>query len=341
MKKLFLVFVTIVCCYNLFGQVAAPSPYAFMGDNTPTLDLEHQGNDKSLTFFICMADSTLGKVEVINNRLVVTSANGEIINSQPVKPIYRAMFLSLDSKSEEMTWMSPYAFCFGNPINFIDVNGCNPIYSIEGNFLGTDDLGLQGEYYIINANDFVQSMSHWEAGMLSVLAKDNISSKVINTIESHFSNLPTRPDYDGFVTISEGVAWAKMHPRALANPTPDNTLYIDASKLDFGDLSVSDFKNVGTSEPQELFSWPNTFSSLTNSTLRGTVYALGKVDMKLLDLEAKTVKIMDTGRTDYDWNYGGSLKRNAALFINNVCFGINNNIHGFKTYYYGIGRLNQ
>lgn len=148
-------------------------------------------------------------------------------------------------------------------------------------------------------------------------------------------------DIDSFVTISEGVAWAKMHPRALANPTPDNTLYIDASKLDFGDLSVSDFKNVGTSEPQELFSWPNTFSSITNSTLRGTVYALGKVDMKLLDLEAKTVKIMDTGRTDYDWNYGGSLKRNTALFINNVYFGINNKIHGFKTYYYGIGRLNQ
>ncbi len=126
MKIIFLVFFVIVCCYNLFGQVAAPSPYACMGDNTPTLDLEHQGNDKSLTFFICMPDTTLGKVEIVNNRLVVTSADGEILNSQHVKPVYRAMFLSLDSKSEEMTWMSPYAFCFSNPINYIDKDGKKP-----------------------------------------------------------------------------------------------------------------------------------------------------------------------------------------------------------------------
>ncbi|WP_143019802.1 hypothetical protein [Niabella drilacis] len=55
-----------------------------------------------------------------------------------------------------------------------------------------------------------------------------------------YANLKNRPDYDGFVTINEGVAWAKAHPGAVSNPTADNTLYLDASKMDFGNLKPSD-----------------------------------------------------------------------------------------------------
>ena len=83
----------------------------------------------------------------------------------------------------------------------------NPIYDKEGNFLGTDDMGLQGNPYIMDANDFVQGMSHLEAGELAIL--ENLPDDVMEKINNHFNGLPLRPDYDGFVTIEEGIAWAK------------------------------------------------------------------------------------------------------------------------------------
>ena len=50
--------------------------------------------------------------------------------------------------------VSPYAYCAGDPVNFVDPDGQNPIYDTDGNFLGTDDMGLQGCYYVMDKNNF-------------------------------------------------------------------------------------------------------------------------------------------------------------------------------------------
>ena len=151
--------------------------------------------------------------------------------------------------------------------------------------------------------------------------------------------MPKRPDYDGFVTIAEGVEWAKSHPYALMNPTPDNTLYIDASKLDFGSLSTSNFSVVGAKEPQDLFNKLNIIESAINPTLFATVYALGRVNMILQNKDTRTVKIVNDSATDYDWNLGGSFMRNTFIINNNRLTGIDPHKHGFKVYYYGVGTL--
>ncbi len=52
-----------------------------------------------------------------------------------------------------------------------------------------------------------------------------------------------------------------------------------------------------------------------------------------------TVKIVNNSATDYDWNVGGGSKRDSFIRTNNSLFGINPQIHGFKTYYYGVGTL--
>lgn len=44
-------------------------------------------------------------------------------------------------------------------------------------------------------------------------------------------NVVKRPDYGGYVSISEGIQWEKEHPNALKNSTPDNILYVDTSKI--------------------------------------------------------------------------------------------------------------
>lgn len=234
-------------------------------------------------------------------------------------------------------WVSPYAYCLGNPVKFIDPEGQNPIYDIQGNFLGTDNMGLQGFYFVMDKEKFTQGMSNIDAGNYAILGAIPRDFEI--RINEHYNNLLNRPDYDGFVTVGEGVRWAKSHPNALKNPTPDNMLYIDASQLDFGDLSTSDFPRVGVSTPQNLFSNQTILESVSNPKLMATVYALGRVNMILTNRDKGTVKIVNDIATDYDWNVGGGSKRNTFIQINNTIFGINPEIHGFKVFYYGVGTL--
>ena len=144
----------------------------------------------------------------------------------------------------------------------VDEDGNNPIYSVSGNFLGTDDKGLNGDYIVMNEESFQQGMTHEDALYSSIIGP--LSDITINAINEHYNMLSSRPDYDGVVTIAEGIAWAKSHVGALDNPTPDNTLYIDASKIDFGSLYVDDpVLKKGSFELVNLYSYVSFFSSLS------------------------------------------------------------------------------
>ena len=116
-------------------------------------------------------------------------------------------------------------------------------------------------------------------------------------------------------------------------------MYINAALLDFGNLSVNDFKNgIGVETRQNLFNTPNFANSLTNDKLRATVYALGRVMMKLENEHDRTVSIVNDAATDYDWNKGGRFIRNSFINAERVRTGLNDS-HGFRVYYYGIGKL--
>ena len=179
----------------------------------------------------------------------------EQYKSNELKVSYFKKELTLKNSAVKEQGATLYAYCLNNPIN-MDPTGMYPVYDPNGNFLGTDDRGIAGHALVIdNANNFTQGMTN--SDVVKTLFAGEMGKEARAKMDSHFAGLSKRPDYDGFVTISEGIAWAKAHPGALENPTPDNTLYIDASKLNFGSLTTSDFANIGVSESQNLFNNSN------------------------------------------------------------------------------------
>jgi len=255
---------------------------------------------------------------------------------------------TIDPLAEDFMDYTPYNSMMNNPIMFIDPDGraaFSPIYGTDGTFLGTDDQGLQGKAIVMDASDFTQGMSNEEALSKNKGAEGLESGAAANKLVSNYNSLKDRPDYDGVVTVSEGIDWAKNNVGALDNPTPDNMLYIDASKLDFGDVNTSNFQNLNESTPINLFSKNNLLNSGLNSKLRATVYALGRVNMKLTDRVWGKVQIVNdynlkSGRaTDYDWNKGGSLMRRTFINAERTRTGLNDT-HGFRAYYYGTGSVN-
>ncbi len=114
----------------------------------------------------------------------------------------------VDPMAHEREWVSPYNFVQNNPINRDDPNGAldNPIFDREGEFLGTDDKGLQGDAIVMKREDFKQGMSHEDA----VSKKTDInSSGAQKKVDNFMSTVKKRPDYDGYLTLDEANKWYK------------------------------------------------------------------------------------------------------------------------------------
>ena len=255
------------------------------------------------------------------------------------------LWLSVDPMADKYPSITPYAYCAWNPLKLVDPEGeeINPVYDLDGNFLGTDDLGLQGEPIIMDKSCFEQGMSHSDAIDSRATFTELLSfcnSEAFNKYFNHAISLSERPDWDGIVTREEGINWAIRHPGALQNPTPENTLYINTALLDFGNISVSDFENgVGNSSSIRTFNVGNLFRGLTKGNVQNTVYALGRVNLLLLDLSGNVMVVNDTA-TVYDWNTGGKIVRDKLVKRERRKYKLNDN-HGFKTYYYGTGKVKE
>lgn len=145
------------------------------------------------------------------------------------------MWTSVDPLCEKYYHITPYSYCAGNPVNRFDSDGMeiSPIYDEKGKFLGTDDEGLTGNPIAMNETNFKQGMSHSDAINKSISFSE-MSDESFGVMMGHYSDLPNRPDYDGYLTIKEANDWYRT-----GNGAP---LFTDLSKID-----LSGIKSLGES----------------------------------------------------------------------------------------------
>lgn len=61
-----------------------------------------------------------------------------------------ADFKSGDPRFADYPSLNHYSHCATNPVMYVDNDGRQPIYSPTGEFLGTDDRGLTGDFIIMD-----------------------------------------------------------------------------------------------------------------------------------------------------------------------------------------------
>ena len=196
-----------------------------------------------------------------NNPLRFTDPSGYVVRGRydVLNPQYFIWLKSSNSKN-------------GNSFNTDIVEGSpSPIYDEDGNFLGTDDEGLQGDAIVMNVNDFVQGMSHEDALALSTSLNEKNLEMAQLKMNTHYSNLKNRPDWDGYLTKREADEWWKNGN--------GEALYVDLSMIELNGVTVDDFPESGSFSKNFIWTMSNT----------GKVY--GTLYMNLVNAEKGEVRL--------------------------------------------------
>ena len=154
------------------------------------------------------------------------------------------------------------SFCNGDPVNYVDPDGNDPIFDEYGNLIGVTDSGLQGDAIIVKKSEYnpnltieqIMSLNHGLAGLIDDEAFDNFNR--------NFDVLSMRPDWDGYLTLEEANDWFRAGNGQM--------LYVDLRKINLQGIVSLGEKYVGQKK---------CFNLLTCSSIKdGLVY--GNITLK-------------------------------------------------------------
>ena len=202
----------------------------------------------------------------------------------------------IDPLAEEFYPASPHNYGLNNPIIMVDPDGraASPIYDPNGNLLGTDDQGLQGDAIVMKKDKFKQNMKHEDA-LKNDLGMQGLNGGLANASFAYsYAHLKDRPDYDGVMSYQELLQWGR--------DKGDSPVFLDASKVDLGIINVFSFpKGVGTG---------NRINTVGKGTPLDTYGPWGKNYMTLLSADGR-VKLSND-RFDYEQHDLGKAWKEGA-----------------------------
>ena len=212
--------------------------------------------------------------------------------------------------------MSPYNYCAWNPVKLVDLDGkeSSPIYDSQGDFLGTDDKGLQGKAIVMRKENFKQSMHHEDALRYNLGEKGFKDNGARKKFANHYAELKNRPDYDGVLTKEEADLW-------YCKGTGD-ALFVDCSKIQLPGISANHlFDNeIGKSlyhnfqfnvEPS--ISFDSKGESLITLDISQTGQVYGTLKLTYLGNNKVALGNIQTSKIDdYDFNMDGRPIRDLA-----------------------------
>lgn len=307
-----LIFLTIE--FSLFGQ----NPYPFLGTQIKILEPDKVNHVMSSAGIIKDSTMAIANFNYSDRTITYKNSCGEVLYKDTL-PLYIKAFTSVDPKASDTPWVSPYAYCLNNPVNISDPSGCSPIYSDKGVFLGTDDLGLQGEYYVMDPRNFKQGMSLNEVKK-NAITPSKLSNSILKKIDDHYSLLPERPDYDGYLTLEEANTWFREGD--------GEPLFVDLSKIDLSGIFSLGDEYVGQIKTF------NLLAGGSNNINDGLVY--GNITLKRYP--GNTVRAF-ADRYDFDmksWKNPLNWARNFETILGKYVAGEG---HGYEINIYGSAPL--
>lgn len=173
----------------------------------------------------------------------------------------------------------------------------------------------------MDAENFTQGMTH-ESAMEYDLGYGGLNGAGAQArFTESFSSLPSRPDYDGVLTLSEANQWYRE-----GNGQP---LYVDMSKIDLSPLTIEYLQNRN-GQPYNFL-----YSALFNTQ---TALIYGSIKVTLLNNDGTvtlgTNNYIDT--YDFDHHANGDIFRNFATKIGKAVAGEGMR---YKIYGYGTGHV--